>query len=137
MREKTTPLLIDNEFVSLRFHAESRIVHHQLKKFIPGSDFRELLSTGLELMIKHGAKKWLSDDRGYTVLKKEDSEWAIQVWSPRMVAAGWRYWAIVIPNDPIGQLSLRRFLRTYQERNVTGEIFTEPDAALTWLEAQR
>jgi hypothetical protein len=128
--------LLDNEAVCLVYHVRAKIVHHEIRRFTHGSEFREILELGLKEFQKHGAYKWLSDDRKGGPLKPADGEWASTNWGPRVIAAGWKYWAVVMPEKVIAQMNMRRWIDTYAELGVTVQAFTEPDEAMTWLEAQ-
>jgi hypothetical protein len=128
--------LIDNESVSLRFHPAERIVHHQIRQFVKGETFQQMLSSGADLMERHGGGKWLSDDRGHQVLSPEDEAWARSVWFPRVRAAGWKYWAIVKPEHVIGKMNLDRFAHDYGQMGITVRFFSDPDEALEWLKSQ-
>jgi hypothetical protein len=126
--------LIDNASVTLRFHVRTKIVHHEFRAFVHGAQFRDVLEAGLDAFKQHHATKWLSDDRGNGALKKEDAEWALTSWAPRVIAAGWKYWAVVMPEKVIGQMNMRRWLATYAEKGVTAEPFSDPVEAMRWLE---
>ncbi len=126
-------VIIDDGDAMLYWHAKPKIVHHELKGIVQGQRFRQLLEKGLELFREHGACKWLSDDRGNTALSHEDTDWAINVWSPQVIAAGWKYWAVVMPKKMIGQMDMTGWIKRYAEKGVTVSAFTDPDAALRWL----
>jgi hypothetical protein len=128
--------IIDNEFAFLWFHPETKIVHHEIKKYVFGKHLREILDQGYEQMKKTGAQKWLSDDRKNNALSPEDGEWAQNDWSPRVIKAGWKYWAIVLPEKVMGQMNMRLFIDSYTKVGVTVQIFSNPDEALKWLERQ-
>ena len=129
-------VILDNDAVSLRYYPGKKIVHHELKKFVHGETFRNVLEQGLALFKEYGAFKWLSDDRGNGALKPTDAEWALSDWAPRVMAAGWRYWAVVMPEKVIGQMNMRRWIETYAAQGVTAQAFTDPDEAFRWLDAQ-
>jgi hypothetical protein len=129
-------VLLDNEFVSLRFHVQPRIVHHEFKRFVPSTQFRKVLESGLDVFKRSAAHKWLSDNRGNTAIPPEDSRWAMTVWAPRAIEAGWKFWAVVLPQNVIGQMNMRRRLDTFADKGVTAEVFTSADEGLRWLEAQ-
>ena len=93
-----TVTILDNPYATLWFHPEKGIVHHQIKQFISGQAFRELLLTGTDILTKHKATKWLSDDRSNAVLRPEDVEWSHEHWFPQTALAGWKFWAIVRPD---------------------------------------
>ncbi len=125
--------VIDDEYATLWYHPEGKIVHHRIKKPVSGAPFRAVLSSGLELFRRHGAHKWLSDDRLNGALHPDDSKWAMEDWSKAVVAAGWERWAIVMPEHVLGRLNMKRFINLYSEMGVAVELFGDPDEALEWL----
>jgi hypothetical protein len=128
--------LLDNEYVTLWFHTESKIVHHQMHKFMPSAAFRETLEAGAACLEKYQACRWLSDDRGNTAaVRQADAEWADGVWAPRVIRAGFKYWAVVMPAQAIGQMQMRKFIADYKARGVEVEAFDAPEAARAWLES--
>ena len=132
----SSTIIIDNEYATLQYHFDKKIVHHKWKQWIPSKHFREVLTKGAEAFEKYGAQKWLSDDRGNGALLPEDAEWATTTWSPRVMEANWKYWAIVMPEKVIGQMNMKQFIKMYSEMGVTVQTFTDPDEAMTWLESQ-
>ncbi len=133
MSEKT---IIENRCATLWFDADKKIVHHAFHTFTYGDAFQEILETGAELMEKHRAQKWLSDDRGNGALPAGDADWAQTIWFPRVMRAGWKYWALVQPEKVVGQLNMKRFVAAYAEQGLTVRVFTQPEAALEWLQSQ-
>ena len=127
-------LVLENEFAQLWFHPESRIVHSQLRKFIWGEAYQLILNEGLDLLVREGSSKWLSDNREDSVHSRADTEWAIGHWFPRAVKAGWRYWAIVPPGNVIGQMNMER-IAAAAPAGTEVRMFNDADAALAWLEA--
>jgi hypothetical protein len=88
-------------------------------------------------MEKYGAQKWLSDDRKNSALTKEDQEWSDVHWRPRVIKAGYKHWAIVLPEKLIGELNLKRIIREkYAGTGVTVQLFNDPEEAMKWLERQ-
>jgi hypothetical protein len=110
------------------------MIHHRMKAYCHGAAFREALTKGLEAMERYRATKWLSDDRANGALLNEDSEWAIKVWSPRAMAAGWKHWAVVQPAQVIGQINLRKFIKGYADIGINARMFSDPDEAMKWLD---
>lgn len=128
-----TITVLDDEYATLLYHARYRLVHHTFHQPIVGSAFRDVLTKGVEFFEQRGACKWLSDDRRNAALHPDDGKWAMEVWSKRAVAAGWKYWAIVMPDAALGRANMRRFIREYGDRGVEVRIFEDPTAALDWL----
>jgi len=128
-----TPIF-DDEYASLWYHPEEKVVHHKIKGFLGQGMFEKLLSAGAELMEKHGARKWLSDDRNNVVVSPEDVQWADEVWFPRVRQAGFRYWAVVVPSLTVGAVQLKNLQTKRREQGVTVELFETVEAAMAWLE---
>lgn len=127
--------VLDNPNISMWYYPESKILHHQIHRFFYGQEWRDSLDKGVEVFKKYGAQKWLSDDRELTALTKEDLEWGDNDWGPRVIALGWKYWAIVKPEKVVGQLTLKRLAERYSGLGVKTQIFSNPDEAKKWLES--
>ncbi len=132
----STQTVIDNESVTLMYHPEPGIVHHVFHKFVRGETFRAPLRQGCELLKKNHGTKWLSDDRGNSALSPDDTTWAQTVWFPEVKAAGWKYWAVVLPEKVVGKLNMKEWVRLYQGLGIDSQVFDDPDKAMTWLLAQ-
>jgi len=125
--------LLSKEYVTLWYHPDLKIVHHKIHGFAPSVHFRELLTRGAECLEQNGCRKWLSDDRDSAPIRPEDNEWGDTVWAPRVIAAGFAYWAIVVPDKAVARLQMQRFCNEYRERGVTAELFDTDERALAWL----
>lgn len=129
--------VIDNEFASLVVFPEEGIVHHTFKKVIGGEEFRNVLNTGTEMMRKYGGSKWLSDDRENSALSPEDTTWSMINWFPRAKAAGWKIWALVVPDNILAQMNLKEFVDSYYEQGLRIMVFVDPVEARAWLDEQK
>jgi hypothetical protein len=127
--------IVDNEFITLWYWPAYRLVHHEMHRYTSGAPFRDALEAGLATMIERGGNKWLSDDRANNALPPADDEWARNEWFPRTKAAGWEYWAIVMPEKILGTMHLRRFAEDYAKHGITAHMFSDPDDALNWIKA--
>lgn len=127
--------VFDKEYASLYYYPEPKIVHHVFHKFIYGEDFRQVLEKGLEIFQQHGAKKWLSDDRKNSALPTVDLTWGLEVWAPQVFKAGWKYWAILMPDKVAGQMSMNRIMKNYIDQGLNMQVLSETDEALKWLES--
>jgi len=127
--------IIENDSIVVWFHPDSGIIHHEMRGYTKGTNFREALTAGADVMERHKgrADKWLSDDRGNFVLPDDDEQWAKTIWFPRVRKAGWKYWAIVKPRAIAAQLNMNRFAEMYSNLGIQTKVFTEVDAAVTWL----
>ena len=132
--EKTT--ILDTEFVTLWYYSDKKIIQHQFKKYLYGTPYREFLDEVTKALQKYRAQKWLSDDRKNSGISKEDQEWGNTDWFPRAKAAGWKYWAIIQPENTIGQLTMKRVIGNITSQGIIAEMFTDENEAMAWLEKQ-
>jgi hypothetical protein len=128
--------ILENEFATLLYYPESKIIHHCFHKPTFGKSFRSTLLEGLKILKQHHAKKWLSDDRENSALGRENTDWSQNIWGPQARAAGWNCWAIVLPTDLVGQMNMRQFIELNLKKGVSVSVFSEPAQALAWLEQQ-
>lgn len=128
--------LIDNESVSLWYHPEAKIIHHKIHRFMDPGVFQELLTKGADHLEAQGAAKWLSDDEKNVVVSPQDRKWGDEVWAPRVIAAGLKYWAVVTPVGAVASLQMKGLVEQYRQRGVTVETFGNVDDALAWLESR-
>jgi hypothetical protein len=129
----TDVTICNNDYATLIYHADEKIIHHTFHQPIGGEEFRKILNMGADALREHGASKWLSDDRNNSALSPEDTEWSINNWFPRAVQSGWKYWALVVPPDVLAQLNLKEFVDLYFEKGLRIMVFTVPEKAMEWL----
>jgi len=128
--------ILDNDYATLWYHPEKKIIHHKIKKFTFGKQLQDLLNAGTEQLRKSGAKKWLSDDRNNNALPSKDAEWTSTVWLPNTAKAGWKYWALVQPEKITGQMNMKKHANLTADAGVIVKVFNNPDEAMKWLENQ-
>ena len=129
-------ILIDNDVASLWYYPEDKIIHHKFKKFVYGEKFYKILETGAEYFEKEGCNKWLSDDRNSSALRKADLEWGENNWKQRIIKAGWKYWAIMMPDLEVGKLTMRSLIKDFSELGITVQLFSDVETAYNWLAKQ-
>jgi hypothetical protein len=126
--------VMEDANISMWYYPETKILHHKIHRFFYGKAFRDAMNKGVEVFQKKGANKWLSDDREITALSQEDLEWGDKDWFPRVAQSGWKYWAIVLPVNVVGQMTIKKLANDYSARGVTTRVFSNPEEAQKWLE---
>lgn len=129
-------VVLDSEFANVWVYPNKKVIHHQFKKYTYGDKLKDVLLTGLKTLEKHNCNKWLSDDRVNSALSQEDNEWSVKVWAPLAVKAGWKYWALVLPEKLIGKLYMKRVVADFAKMGVKVELFTSSEEGLAWLDKQ-
>ena len=131
-----TQTVFTNEFATLKYHPDSKIVHHEWHQYVQGPAFRDTLTKGLDILKQNRATKWLSDDRGNSVLSQDDTQWAQTQWFPAVKAAGWQHWAVVMPEKALGKLNMKQWISLYASLGINSQVFSDPTEAMAWLEKQ-
>jgi hypothetical protein len=126
-------LILQTESVTLWYYPQLKLVHHRMLKPPDSAAFRDLLTKGAEVAEHFKAPKWLSDDRGNTVVREPDADWAEREWLPRVLRAGFKYWAIVLPTAAIGKLNMRRLATEHLQKGLTSAVMDTPEEAFEWL----
>ncbi len=129
-----TITLLDNAHLTLFFHADKKIVHHIYKPLIGGEYLKEGLNLGIELLQEYGATKWLSDNRAIEGHTDEETHWINSDWLPRAIAAGWKYWALVVPHSLKARINMFEFTQAFYDMGIRALVFTDVDEAMIWLE---
>jgi hypothetical protein len=134
--ESDRTIVAQNEHITVWYRHRERLLHHQMHRFCFGPYLRQPLLDGVAAMKTHGGCKWLSDDRVNGAVPEEDEVWSREVFFPKTVEAGWKYWALLPPRTIIGQMNMRRFTSMFSGLGVTVQVFTSEEAAVKWLAAQ-
>lgn len=128
--------VLNNDYATVYVYSDKKIVHHEIHKFIFGDKFQEMMLAGIDAFEKHRCTKWLSDDRKNSALRKVDTDWGAEVWEPRILKAGWKHWALVLPEKVIGQMNMKGLIERYSGLGVNVKAFTDPQEGMDWLEQQ-
>lgn len=126
--------IVDNEYVTMRVSPEKKMLHHTFHQPISGQPFRDYLNKGVETLKEYNATKWLSDDLKNNSIPEEDMKWSMEDWGIRAIEAGWKYWAIVVPESTGGRETMIDFRKYYREKGLELRVFMAAEHAMEWLE---
>jgi hypothetical protein len=126
--------ILENDFISIWVVPERKLVHSVMNTYVFGDAYRNALTTISEAMESHQLTKWLADLQAQSAVPPDDLEWTSTHWRPRMMAAGWRHWAIVQPTKIIGQVRMERVSKLWAEQGLNARTFVDPDEALRWID---
>lgn len=126
-------ILYESKMAKVEWIENDRVVKKAFLGFIFGEDVRKAFIAGTEALEKYQGKKWLSDNSLLKPYHPDDVQWINEVFFPRALAAGWKYWAVIEPENFLGKRSMRHFLDFYQEKGITMKIFPAVDEGMAWL----
>ena len=128
--------IIDNDHITVEYDFDRKIVQHVVHQPIGGDVLHEALEAGTEALREYGACKWLSDDRKNGPISQEEAEWG-DAWGQRTIESGWKYWAMVVPEEIVAAGSMAPAIEDFYERGLRVMVFSNREDALAWLERQR
>jgi len=120
----------------LEWLEKGSILRKTFRGFVLGEELRTTFQTGYEKVKSEKGCKWLSDNRFLDVYTQEDIEWINTIWLTNMIDLGWKYWAILEPEELIGQLTMEEFKDFYAEKGILLKVFHSMQEAEEWLENQ-
>jgi hypothetical protein len=113
-----------------------KVVHHQIHQPLSTPQLRSLLNSAAQCLIDHRATKWLADDRKLGEFDATLLPWIEQDMLPRTMSAGWRHWALILPQLPGAARIMRDMAATLAISGLTVFVFSDLDAANAWLDSQ-
>jgi len=128
-------ILYESKMAKVEWLEKQKIVTKAFLGFIYGEDMQKAFDAGAEALKKNKGTKWLSDNSKLQPYRQEDMKWINEDWFPRVLASGWKYWAVIEPENILGQLSMKTFIEAYQKNGITLKIFRTVAEALAWLES--
>jgi len=126
-------IIVDNEYITVQYLPEIRSIYHIIHKPIDGQPLKDALSAGTDALKQYGVCKWLSDDRKNGQQSEDFFLWGLKEWSPRTVAAGWKYWAIVVPVELASAGTMAPAIESFFELGLRVMVFTDVEKAKAWL----
>jgi len=126
-------VVYEDEYGSLIVNEEGGYVGHIIHNPIPTAELTELVDLGSEKLAEYGLHGWYSDDRLNGPLSEETVRYGLEEWGPRTAKAGWKYWAIVVPESMDGRATMQDLVSAYFEMGVRVAVFTDPAKAREWL----
>lgn len=84
-------------------------------------------------MKQHGGSRALGDCRNMKVIKQSDQEWSNGDWMPRVLAAGLRRMALVIPKSGLALMNVQEIMSRVPGTKLDVAYFATIEEAREWL----
>ena len=127
-------MILDNEYISMSYLPDKKILYHTVHQPIGGKILRDALLLGIESLQKYGAHKWLSDDRKNGPMSAEDQAWGAVNVNQRAIEIGWKYWALVVPEQLVAAGSMAPIIEANFELGMRMMVFSDVKEAIHWLD---
>ncbi len=115
------------------WEAASKAVFIEWQGWANPDEFAAALDSGVATLIEHRSTLWLADCRGMKAIQQSDQEWLDQHWFPRVLAAGLKRMALVIPKSTLAAMNLKDIMGRVPNTNLDVCFFATIEEARTWL----
>ena len=129
-------VLVSNDYITVEYRSEGQMIYHTVHKPMGVEQLqllKDALNAGTDALKEHKLTKWLSDDRLNGPLPPELVKWGSTDWNARTVAAGWKYWANIVPQEVASAGTLMPVINNLYKLGLTMQVFTSVDEGLKWL----
>jgi hypothetical protein len=120
-------------YVSVEWDEKNRWIKYSVYGFAQGAILREEIGHFIDLVEKKKVKKVLVDATQGKVVSREDQEWATTYLLNRLLEAGMRYQAIIMPASTIAQMSFKNMVNKIKDLEI--RYFGDEDEAAVWLKS--
>ena len=133
MADKTTTYFAMPGVATVRWDEPSRTVFVEWDGWANTAEFRGLLDAEVKALSEHGGSKLLADCRRQRVLNPADQDRANEEWVPRILEAGLKRFAVVLPESDMAATHLRDRLAKVPKTAMQIDYFTTVEEAREWL----
>ncbi len=121
---------------TVRWDEPTETVLVEWEGWADSAEFSALLDAEVRALQDHHGSRLLADCRRQRVLKPADQDRADRVWLPRVLAAGLKRFAIVLPVSALAAMNLRDRLGKVSNDPLEVGFFGTVADARQWLENQ-
>ncbi len=125
--------ILDNEFVTLVYEDENALLFDVYKANIAFETIQASLNAGLQKMNETHANRWLTDTRAIGGFSEAGAQWVLTDWAPRALEAGWKYWALVVPEAMEGRVAMVQFVNAFAQVGIRVRVFIDINKARQWV----
>lgn|SRR5690348_4547948 len=128
-------VLIEESFVVFTWEEETRTITATWTGKQPSSEkIKEVHNNVLHKVAEKKALNYLSDNRKMPLVNKEVEIWLTQEWLPRLMGAGVKHIASVLPASALSRLTLNSMIKSSKLEEAP--LFGSVEEAKSWLKAQ-
>jgi hypothetical protein len=113
--------------------ATCKAAHIEWQGWADPAEFAGANDAIIVALIQHRGTRALGDCRNMKVIKQSDQEWVNQDWMPRILAAGLRRMALVIPKSGLALMNVQEIMGRVPGTKLDVAYFATIEEARDWL----
>lgn len=123
----------ESQHCKIRFLDDVEAVNIKWTGYPRSDEFRIACNKALDLMIEHGATKFLTDNSEAVVFSVADQKWLNANWLPRAKTAGYRASAVIVsPKEIFSKLAVENIVKE-RGNEFQAKSFSNFEMAKAWL----
>jgi hypothetical protein len=127
-------LKFKNNYCHIYFYETISVVHVEWnEKMAKSEGFMEACEFALNLMTEKKIYKMIADNRKVSVVTRDNQNWLTENWFPRAISNGFRYSAVVVPDDEFVKYTVKKMESKIDNSLFTAQYFTSVEDAKAWL----
>lgn len=127
-------IILDNQYITIRYLPDKKMIYHTVHQPFSGQPLRDALVAGFDALQEHKVCKWLSDERKNGPMSADDVEWGNKNLNQRSMEAGWKYWALVVPEQVVAAGAMVPTMNALYELGLRMMVFVSVEEAFEWLD---
>jgi len=117
----------------VKWDATCHAAHIEWQGWADPAEFAAANDALILALRRHGGSSALGDCREMKVIKQSDQEWVHQDWFPRILAAGLRRMALVIPKSGLALMNVQEIMSRIPGTKLDVAYFGTIEEARNWL----
>ena len=117
----------------VKWDAACKAAHIEWQGWADPAEFAAANDALILALKQHGGSRALGDCRDMRVIKQSDQEWVSRDWIPRILAAGLRRMALVIPKSGLAMMNVQEIMSRVPGTKLDVAYFGTIEEARDWL----
>jgi hypothetical protein len=123
-----------NSYCQIYCYESISVVHVEWNnKMAKSEGFIEACEYSLSLMKEKNIYKMIADNLKVSVVTRENQSWLAENWFPRAIASGFRFSAVVVPDDEFIKYTVKKIESKINNNLFTAQYFNSVEDAKVWL----
>jgi hypothetical protein len=127
-------LMFKNDDCRIYYYNDLSIVHVDWNdKMAKPEGFRQACEFALRMMAEKNIYKMIADNSKVPVVMRENQAWLTEDWFPRAINVGFRYSAVVVPDNKLVEYTIKKIEHNIDNNLFTVQYFASVEEAKAWL----
>ncbi|MBL7939589.1 MAG: hypothetical protein JNL43_09535 [Flavobacteriales bacterium] len=132
--EHSSLVVRKDQYVTIQVSPGERMIMLQWTGYAPSPAFRAILDDAQQRVRSLGLTRWLADLRSMDAILKQDEQWTLSDWYPRMATSGLKRMAILTGSDYFNRMSVDRIITAASPAvPFITTFFDDVEKAKAWL----